>query len=289
MNFALRALRICEPEYLDSEINHISATFRSLRYPSHFIEKAISRARKVYYGLKDNIRNKPRRYLSLPFNPAIVSLCKEVNKNQNVTKIAFSYENTLRRSLIKNNNNNNKFITQGVYEIPCNDCSEKYYGESGRGLETRLAEHKRAYDQHATNSAIVSHAFNKDHRINWNHSNIIFRSNNVHIRRLIEGAAINLGDSFKGNKSFVNEDPFCNLYLVKNFLKNFHVKTSSVFSSPDAASASSLHVQVTAAQVDASYGTYPVPDEEIHSTLHHQPLRRSNRIAARNASREEIT
>ena len=108
MNFALRALRICEPEFLDSEINHISATFRSLRYPSHFIEKAISRARKVYYGLKDNLRNKPKRYLSLPFNPAIVNLCKEVNTNQTVTKIAFSYENTLRRSFINNDNNNNK-------------------------------------------------------------------------------------------------------------------------------------------------------------------------------------
>ena len=112
----------------------------------------------------------------------------------------------------------------------------------------------------------------------------------MHIRRLIEGAAINLGDSFKGNKSFVNEDPFCNFYFVKHFLKNFHLKTGSVFSSPDAASASSLHVQVTAAQGEVSYGTYPVPDvEEMHSTMHHQPLRRSSRIAARNASREEIT
>ena len=174
MNFTLRALRICDPEYIDSEINHISATFKSLRYPSHFIDRAISRARKTFYGCKEKMRDKPKRYLSLPFNPAIVNLCKEINKSQSVTKIAFKYECTLRRSLINNNNNNKNFISQGVYEIPCNDCNERYYGESGRGLETRLAEHKRAYEQHATNSAIVAHAFNRDHRINWNNSNIFF-------------------------------------------------------------------------------------------------------------------
>ena len=78
MNFALRALRICEPEYLDSELNHIFATFRGLRYPSHFIERAISRARKIFYGFTNDCRDKPKRYLSLPFNPAIANLCKEI-------------------------------------------------------------------------------------------------------------------------------------------------------------------------------------------------------------------
>ena len=52
MNFALRALRICEPQFIDSEMKHISAIFRSLRYPSHFIERVISRARKNILWVK---------------------------------------------------------------------------------------------------------------------------------------------------------------------------------------------------------------------------------------------
>ena len=71
MNFALRALRICEPEHIDSEILHISATFKSLRYPQYFIEQAISKARKNYYGHKSNPVEKPKRYLSLPYNKKI--------------------------------------------------------------------------------------------------------------------------------------------------------------------------------------------------------------------------
>ena len=80
------------------------------------------------------------------------------------------------------------------------------------------------------------------------------------------------------------------MYIVtfNGFLKNFYFKTSSVFSSPDAASILPLHVQVTAAQGEASYGTYPDPANE--ESLQQRPsLRRSSRIAARNAAREEIT
>ena len=155
---------------------------------------------------------------------------------------------------MKNNNNDTSTIIPGVYEVPCGECNEKYFGESGRGLPTRLVEHKRAYDNHAQNSAIVSHSFNENHPINWNQSKILFKSNDVHIRRLVEGAAINLGNSFKGNKSFVNEDPYVNFYIINNFLKHFDFKISSVFSNPDAASVLPLPAQVTAPHGDESYG-----------------------------------
>ena len=141
MNFALRALRICEPEFIDSEIQHISATFKSLRYPEYFIEQAISKAKKSYYGLKNDLSEKPKRYLSLPFNPKIENVCNEINRCQKETKVVFKYENTIKRKLVKNNNNDTNPIISGVYEIPCMDCNEKYFGESGRGLPTRINEH----------------------------------------------------------------------------------------------------------------------------------------------------
>ena len=288
MNFALRAFRICEPVFIDSEIQHISATFKSLRYPQYFIEQAISKARKNYFGLKSNDVEKPKRYLALPFNPKIEFVCKQINRSQKETKVVFKYENTLKRKLMKNNNNDANPIVPGVYEIPCMECNEKYFGESGRGLPTRLAEHKRAYENHAQNNAIVSHSFSKDHQINWNQSKLIFKSSDVHVRRLLEGAAINLGNSFKGNKSFVNEDPFINYYLINSFLKPFNFKTSSVFPNPDTAPILPLPTQVITPQGDEDYGTQPVnPAEGPREPT--QQLRRSRRIAERNATREGIT
>ena len=287
MNFALRALKVCDPEFIDSEIQHILATFRSLRYPQYFIEQAISKAKKNYYGIKSNVTEKPKRYLSLPFNPNLENICKQINRSQKETKVVFKYENTLKRKLMKNNNNDANPTVPGVYEIPCMQCNQKYFGESGRGLQTRLEEHRYAYENHSQNSAIVSHAFNKDHQINWGQSRVIFKSNDVQIRRLIEGAAIKLGDSFKGNKSFVNEDPYVNFYVINSFLKHFTFKTSSVFPNPDAPPILPLPVQVIPPQGDEDYGAQAVNPEEAQRTT--PQLRRSRRIAERNATKEGIT
>ena len=87
----------------------------------------------------------------------------------------------------------------------------------------------RACSNHAQNNAIVSHSYSKDHQIYWNQSKIIFKNSDAHVRRLIVGAAMNLGNSFKGNKSFVNEDPYVKFYLFNNFVNNFDFKLSSVF------------------------------------------------------------
>ena len=46
VNFVIRAYRICDPEFIDGEMDHIRCTFRKLCYPEFFIEKAISRAKK---------------------------------------------------------------------------------------------------------------------------------------------------------------------------------------------------------------------------------------------------
>ena len=99
---------------------------------------------------------------------------------------------------------------------------------------------------------------------------------------------MNLGNSFKGNKSFVNEDPYVNFYLLNNFVDNFSFKLSSVFPNPDAAAILPLPSQVTTPQRDLGYGAQPANlEEDPRSTI--QPLRRSRRIAERNADREGIT
>ncbi len=55
------------------------------------------------------------------------------------TGLVFKYNNKLSNSLVKNNNNP---IECGVYKIPGSDCEKCYFGETGRKVEVRLAEHK---------------------------------------------------------------------------------------------------------------------------------------------------
>ena len=96
----------------------------------------------------------------------------------------------------------------GVYIIDCNKCSLSYVGETGRNLETRKKEHCRDIRNWNTNSAIANHCWSEgDHRMNFDDSKIVYKSNNVKIRRLIEGALIDTIPTIEGNKSFSKVDP----------------------------------------------------------------------------------
>ena len=171
VNFVLRALKICDPDFIDKEFRHIEDVFRKLCYPEYFINNAFKKARRIFYtgSSKEQDKKKFMNCLALPFNPHLNGIRKNVNKNYNdKINIVYNYNNTINRLLIHNNNSQTQHNKQiGVYEIPCTECDAKYFGESGRGLLTRIGEHKRAYKLHAENNALVSHSLKLDHRINW--------------------------------------------------------------------------------------------------------------------------
>ena len=49
----LRALRICDPEYLNDEIHHINLIAERLCYPEEFINKSWMKARQTYYQVRE--------------------------------------------------------------------------------------------------------------------------------------------------------------------------------------------------------------------------------------------
>jgi len=59
-----------------------------------------------------------------------------------------------------------------VYEIPCGGCDHKYYGESSRGLVTRLKEHKADIRRHRVSSALVNHVDDKGHLPKWDQAKV---------------------------------------------------------------------------------------------------------------------
>jgi len=64
-----------------------------------------------------------------------------------------------------------------VYQIPCASCPVSYIGQTGRRLQQRLEEHKRAVRQADFNSsALAEHVWTNDHPVDnlfmwmWFHS-----------------------------------------------------------------------------------------------------------------------
>ena len=217
----LRALRYCEPEFLDDEIKFIFESFGKLGYPLHFLNKALSKSRKIFYNNDEKRLWNPNKdkIIKLPYVPEFEE--KIVNRLDNCGyKFVFSYEDTIKKSLCKNkfepNLQEQEYEGPGVYLISCNKCSLSYVGETGRNLEIRSKEHARDIRNYNVNSAIANHCWKeRDHMMELKNSNIVYKSNNIKIRRLIEGALIDSIPTIEGNKSFSKVDPINLKTIIK--------------------------------------------------------------------------
>ena len=227
-NMFSRALKICDPPYLDQEIDHILLTFKNLGYPQFFLRKCLSRANRQWYNPRPP-RNSPNHnnYLTLPFSSEFINIQKSISNVNTKTPgkenidLAFKYSNTLRNRLVRNNSKiNDKKV--GVYCIPCLDCSLCYIGESGRSLPIRLEEHKRACRLGSNYSAVASHSLDVGHRIGFKQSQIVYNSRDRNTRRTVEGALISLNNTFANNKSGTKEDKYINSQICKTVrIKNY--------------------------------------------------------------------
>ena len=82
-----------------------------------------------------------------------------------------------------------------VYKVPCGVCNKSYIGETGRGLETRLKEHKRDLRNNMEHSAFVVHALNTSHLPNWGGAGILTSCRSKENRKATEAAHIAMNET----------------------------------------------------------------------------------------------
>ena len=132
-------------------------------------------------------------------------------------KVAFKYNSTIKSLLVKNNS---VVKNSGVYSIPCHDCNLVYIGESGRNWNIRIKEHKYACRNNNMNNALFNHAFNNDHRINWDGSKLLYKCDNFHKRRIVESALIDKIDNFNISSGCFKLDPIMRSLVISSLPKN---------------------------------------------------------------------
>ena len=83
-------------------------------------------------------------------------------------RVAHKPITTLRQLLTNVKDKDEPSDRQGaVYKIKCCDCQATYIGETGRNLNVRLTEHKRATRNGDINNHIAEHHLKTNHRIDW--------------------------------------------------------------------------------------------------------------------------
>ena len=92
-------------------------------------------------------------------------------------RVAHKPITTLRQLLTNVKDKDEPNDRQGaVYKIKCCDCQATYVGETGRNLNTRLTEHKRATRNGDLNNNIAEHHLQTNHRIDWDSAECVIYS-----------------------------------------------------------------------------------------------------------------
>ena len=89
----------------------------------------------------------------------------------------------------------------GVYTVPCFDCDKIYVGQTGRNFETRLNEHKAAVRLGNLNNACFKHQNDVNHAIDWKNSKLVFKSNELCNRLVVESTLIKTRPNFNNMQS----------------------------------------------------------------------------------------
>jgi predicted GIY-YIG superfamily endonuclease len=186
-----RAKIICNDQNFIKEKDMIKNVLIKNNYPSKFIDKCFQNFEQPNLRQNNHI---PLTNLFIPYIPGMSDKIKRLGKRFNIRTV-YKTENTLRSILTKTKPNNiNENTKNVIYKIPC-ECNKFYIGETCRPLSKRIAEHKsyiKNTDFHKSN--ICQHAFNNNHRINWDASSVLAKETATKKRKIKESAFILLNE-----------------------------------------------------------------------------------------------
>ena len=151
----------------------------------------------------------------LPFHEELIPAIK-ILKHLNINLI-FTYENTIRNSLIKNSPSNK---TGGVYHVPCKKCDQIYIGHSGKHLEQRIKQHKYSVRTATSSSAIFKHVESFNHPINWEQACVVYPCSSVTERLIVESSLIKTCNSMNLNDGVYKFDNI----LISSLLKYGNIR-----------------------------------------------------------------
>ena len=138
-------------------------------------------------------------------------------------------QNTIRKSLVRNKppRSVDVQVAPGVYSVPCFNCPKFYFGETGRGLNVRLGEHKNAVSRRDMSNALYKHKIETSekegvmHQINWEGSKLLHINHNWNNRLAAESSYIKSFPNFNGMKSTLGIDQF-SAKLVLDSIPKLH-------------------------------------------------------------------
>ena len=169
------------------------SAFSKLKYPKGFLINLKGKALSIRKKSKtEKKKKKDERYITIPNSKPAETIANQLER----TGFKISYTSGKKVGDMLRQKKTDKVQEKSVvYEVPCGTCQKSYVGETGRGLETRMKEHKRDLRNNMEHSAFVIHAEKTSHLPNFARAGILASCKNRDNRKATEAAFIAVSDT----------------------------------------------------------------------------------------------
>ncbi|BHF62443.1 hypothetical protein SprV_0200542500 [Sparganum proliferum] len=169
-----------EPEDKITELQYLRRVFKANGYPRNFVNRCIRERNE-----RPN-RTDTKVWRALPYVKNVSEAVGRLLAPLGVG-VAHRPEATIRRQLMKPKDPLPRQETSGVvYRIWCGCGQSNYVGETGRQLQTRMAEHAAAVRRNDANSQVAAHSTGSGHTLKFDEAEILARGDNRVSRELLE-------------------------------------------------------------------------------------------------------
>ncbi|BHF80878.1 hypothetical protein SprV_0702400600 [Sparganum proliferum] len=169
-----------EPEDKIAELQYLRRVFKANGYPRNFVNRCIRKRDE-----RPN-RTDTKVWRALPYVKKVSEAVGRLLTPLGVG-VAHRPEATIRRQLMKPKDPLPRQETSGVvYRIWCSCGQSNYVGETGRQLQTRMAEHAAAVRRNDASSQVAAHSTGSGHTFKFDEAEILARGDNRVSRELLE-------------------------------------------------------------------------------------------------------
>ncbi|BHF75021.1 hypothetical protein SprV_0501811400 [Sparganum proliferum] len=169
-----------EPEDKIAELPYLRRVFKANGYPRNFVNRCIRKRDE-----RPN-RTDTKVWRALPYVKNVSEAVGRLLAPLGVG-VAHRPEATIRRQQMKPKDPLPRQETSGVvYRIWCSCGQSNYVGETGRQLQTRMAEHAAAVRRNDASSQVAAHSTRSGHTYKFDEAEILARGDNRVSRELLE-------------------------------------------------------------------------------------------------------
>lgn len=183
-----RARRICEPNAIDKELEHLKKALMANGYSKQEIQKSMQPTNNSKTMMHE--QNQPIARAFLPYIPRVTDRIGRLLQKENI-KTIYKPTRKVKECLRSAKDKRDPLSTPGIYRIPCT-CGNVYVGTTKRSINTRIKEHKaNCRLGQIEKSAIAEHTLTKtDHRIKFEDTQVLATTSSYHARLYREAIEI---------------------------------------------------------------------------------------------------